>query len=164
MAERDSLRNGLEYVVAWPLLQGLQWLPLPLARGLAAGLGGLAHAVTPRWRAIADRNLRLAFPEMPEERRGEIVRSVYRNMGRVLLSVARMPRINQVHIGQGLAYEGYEPYDEARKQGRGASGKRDEWNHTSRDANRSPRRPRVCVLGQRAAEACPALQSTGPDG
>ena len=116
---RGSLRNWMEYVVAWPLLQGLQWLPLPLARGLAAGLGGLAHTVTPRWRAIADRNLRLAFPETSESRRKEIVRDVYRNLGRVLLSVARMPRIDQGNIGQWLEYEGYKHYDEARRRGRG---------------------------------------------
>ena len=109
----------MEYAVAWPLLQSLQWLPLPIARGMASGLGRLAHVLTPRWRAVADRNLRLAFPDMTESRRGEIIAGVYRNMGRVLLSVARMPRINRDNIGEWLDYEGYEHYEQAERQGKG---------------------------------------------
>ena len=109
----------MEYAVAWPLLQAMQWLPLPLARAMASGLGGLAHALTPRWRAVADRNLRLAFPDMTESRRGEIIAGVYRNMGRVLLSVARMPRINRGNIGEWLDYDGYEHYEQAEGHGKG---------------------------------------------
>lgn len=119
MSRRGALRNGAEYVAAWPILQALQWLPQPLARGLAAGLGRLAHAVTPQWRRIADRNLRLAFPDMSGSRRREVVRGVYQNLGRVLLSVARMLRIDQGNVGEWLDYEGYEHYEEATRQGRG---------------------------------------------
>lgn len=100
-------------------MKALEWLPLPAARLLARFLGAAAHAFTPAWRGIADRNLRLAFPDMPEVRRRAIIRDVYQHLARVLLSVARMPRIRKDNIEQWLVYEGYEHYAEAHKQGRG---------------------------------------------
>ncbi|MEZ5361318.1 MAG: hypothetical protein R2748_02975 [Bryobacterales bacterium] len=68
------------------------WLPLPLARALAGQLARLLYRVTKRWRAIAERNLEIAFPDVPQARRQEILRGSYDNLGRVILALARLPR------------------------------------------------------------------------
>jgi KDO2-lipid IV(A) lauroyltransferase len=98
----------------------LEWLPLPLARLLAAALAGLLYLLTPRWRAIAQNNLHAAFPDLDAARRGQIVRGVYDNLGRVALAVARMPRLSAANIGEWIEYEGFEHYEQALKRGRGA--------------------------------------------
>jgi KDO2-lipid IV(A) lauroyltransferase len=56
---------------------------------------------------------------MPQVRRSTLIREVYQHLARVLLSLARMPRIRQDNIKQWVEYEGYEHYAEAHKQGRG---------------------------------------------
>jgi KDO2-lipid IV(A) lauroyltransferase len=119
MSRRSPVRNWVEYAAAWPWLKALEWMPLPAARLLARLLGATVHALTPKWRDVADRNLRLAFPDMTQSRRAEITRGVYRHLARVLLSTARLPRIRADNINQWLVYEGYEHYTEAHKKGRG---------------------------------------------
>jgi len=119
VSRRSAIRNWVEYAPAWPILKALEWLPLPASRLLARSLGAAAHALTPGWRRIADRNLRLALPEMPEMRRAAVIRQVYQHLARVLLSLARMPRIREDNLEQWLVYEGYEHYAAAHKQGRG---------------------------------------------
>ena len=119
MSRRGPLRDFTEYALAWPILKALEWLPLALARLLAHLLATLAHALTPKWRDIADRNLRLAFPEMAQPRRAQIIRGCYQHLGRVLLFVARAPRIGLHNIEDWLEYDGYDHYAEAHERGRG---------------------------------------------
>lgn len=101
------------------MLKGLEWLPLPLAWRVSTAIGRLLHNVTPRWRNVAHRNLALAMPELDSTAREEIVRGVYANLGRVLLSIARMPRLNSSNIREWIEYEGFEHYERALERGRG---------------------------------------------
>jgi KDO2-lipid IV(A) lauroyltransferase len=87
-----------------------------LASALAKGL----RFVTPRWRSIAIKNLELALPELDPVEREEIVRGAYENLGRVVLSLARMPRLTPANIGQWIEYDGFEHYQRALEKGRGA--------------------------------------------
>lgn len=120
MAKHGAARNGLEFALAWLVLQALGWLPLPLARRLAAGISSLLFLATPRWRSVARENLELALPELDAEGRERIVRGVYENLGRVLLSVARMPRLTAANIGDWVEYDGFQHYERALEKGRGA--------------------------------------------
>ncbi len=119
MAKHGAARSALEYALAWPLLQALAWLPLPAARLLAAALARLLRIATPRWVSIARENLAAAFPQLPAERRAEILRGVYENLGRVILSVARLPRLTPANIGGWVEYDGFEHYQQAIGKGRG---------------------------------------------
>jgi len=101
-------------------LQALAWLPLPAARRLAALLARLLWRATPRWKAVAASNLAFAMPELDPARHEEIVRGVYENLGRVVLSVARMPRLTPANIGRWIEYDGFEHYQRALEKGRGA--------------------------------------------
>ncbi len=119
MSKHGALRNVAEYALVWPLLKSIEWLPLGLARRLSAGIGLLLYRATPRWRAIAHRNLALALPETDAARREQIVRGVYENLGRVVLALARMPRLGPSNIRDWIDYEGFEHYQRALEAGHG---------------------------------------------
>jgi KDO2-lipid IV(A) lauroyltransferase len=76
-------------------------------------------ALTPGWRRIADRNLDLALPELTPDQRGKVVRGAYQNLGRVVLALARLPRLTSANISQWIDYEGFEHYQQAIARGRG---------------------------------------------
>lgn len=120
MAKHSPARSVLEFALVWPVLQALAWLPLPLAKRMSGGLSRLLYLATPRWRTVARSNLDLAMPELEPRRRDRIVRGVYENLGRVVLSVARMPRLSAANIGQWIEYDGFEHYERALEKGRGA--------------------------------------------
>ena len=117
--KRGWLRNRAEFCLVWPLLKTLEWLPLTVARWFSFALGRFLYLVTPGRRAVAYRNLSLALPETSGTRRRQIVRGAYDNLGRVLLTVARMPRLNATNIREWIAYEGFPHYDSGIKKGRG---------------------------------------------
>jgi KDO2-lipid IV(A) lauroyltransferase len=119
MAKHGPARSVLEFALVWPVLQTLAWLPLPLAKRMSGGLSRLLYLATPRWRNVASDNLGLAMPELEPRRRDRIVRGVYENLGRVMLSVARMPRLSAANIGQWIEYDGFEHYERALENGRG---------------------------------------------
>ena len=72
-----------------------------------------------RWRTIARRNLELAFPEAPAQMREQILRGAFRNIGRVLLALARSPRFDAGNIAEWIAYDGFEHFERAKKAGKG---------------------------------------------
>jgi KDO2-lipid IV(A) lauroyltransferase len=114
-----DIRSMAEVALVWPCLSALRWLPLPLAQRLANALGSALYHLTPRWRAVAHRNLALALPEEPERRRIEIVKGVYQNLARVLLALARMSRLDARNIRQWIDYEGLQHYEQALQAGHG---------------------------------------------
>ena len=119
MAKHGALRNWAEYAPAWLAVQALCWLPLPLARALAAALGGLLFHLMPRWRKIARRNLELAYPQARRAERERILRGSFANVGRALLALARSPRLGPENIGEWIDYEGFEHFARAKQAGKG---------------------------------------------
>ena len=119
MARHSALRNWAEYAPARLAMQALCWLPLPLARLLSAGIGATLFHVLPRWRKIARRNLELAFPQAHEAERERILRGSFGNLGRVLLALARSPRLTSESIGDWIAYDGFEHFAQAKQAGKG---------------------------------------------
>ncbi len=113
------MRDWAEYAAVWPVLKLLEWLPMPAARLLSGALARIAQRAVPRWRRVAERNLSLALPGIDERRRGEIIRGVYENLGRVLLALAKTPRLSPGNIRRWIDYEGFEHYEAALAQGRG---------------------------------------------
>ncbi len=116
---RSGFRNWLEFAPAWLTLTALAYLPLPLARWTAARVADLLRLATPRWRRTALRNLELAYPESDAAWREGITRGSYQNLGRVLLALARAPRLTAETIGDWIEYEGFEHYAAAVERGRG---------------------------------------------
>src|SRR5262245_25860077 len=107
MSKHGALRDLAEWLIVWPVLKTLEKLPLPVARAEAEVIATGLRWATPRLAAVARRNLLLALPELSERERGEIVRGVYRTLGRSLLSFARFPTLRSENIGQWIRYEGF---------------------------------------------------------
>lgn len=119
MSRRSAFRNWAEFVPAWLLIHTLSWLPARTALRFAEGLAVSAMRFAPAWRRVADRNLRLAFPDAGELERARLVEGCFRNMGRVLWAIARAPGFNVPSMSDWIEYEGYEHYERALAQWRG---------------------------------------------
>ena len=92
---------------------------MPAARALAGSIARLARFVTPRRRQVAYRNLEIAMPGSDRATRRRIVEGVYENLGRILLSLSRMPRLDSGNIHDWIGYEGYEYFEQALGGGKG---------------------------------------------
>jgi len=119
MAKHGWFRNAGEYALAWPILKTLEWLPMAAARRLSKVVLRLTYHATPHWRRVANRNLEMALPDLSDGGRGEIIRGVYDSLGRVLLSLARMPRIHAANVREWIDYDGFEHFEQALRKGKG---------------------------------------------
>ncbi len=79
----------------------------------------MLDTVVPRLRRTAYTNLAFAFPERDAAWRASIVDGVYRSIGRLVVSFARLPRIDKGNVGDWIRYEGFEHYERAKARGKG---------------------------------------------
>jgi len=113
------MRKYLEYAVVRALVALLGNLPRPVARGLGAGVGALAHLSLRRLSTVGLRNLQLAFPEKSAADRQRILRRLYRNLGWLLAEFCQMPRYTRDNTQRFLRYEGLENFLAAQSRGKG---------------------------------------------
>jgi KDO2-lipid IV(A) lauroyltransferase len=113
------MREAFEYAVVWTLVKLLGAAPRSLARGIGSGVGSVAYRVLPRLRRVGLRNLELAFPQLSDADREEILRRLYRNLGWLLAEFCQMPRYTQENTTGFLRCEGLEHYLAARERGKG---------------------------------------------
>jgi Kdo2-lipid IVA lauroyltransferase/acyltransferase len=113
------MRTWLEYLPVWLIAQTLRWLPRPVARACAVGIGMLVYRLYPRLRQVGMRNLELAFPEKPEAERKQILKGVYRSLGRLLAEVPKFPEYTLENVERVAVYDGLENYLAARNCGKG---------------------------------------------
>lgn len=118
-SEKLLFRHRIEFAVADGLLKFLGWLPHSIARAICEILAILSYAFWPRLRSVGLYNLKLAFPEWDDRERRRVLRGEFRNLGRMLADFAYFPRLNRQNIERLIIYDGFENYDEARKQGKG---------------------------------------------
>lgn len=109
----------MEYIVAGAVIRTLGALPRALGEAAARVITGLLRRLTPRLAEVADRNLRLASPAMPEHERERIIRGVYANLARVLNESAHFPRLNPANLNKLVWFEGYDNYEAALARGKG---------------------------------------------
>lgn len=109
----------------WPTWAGIGslWmvgrLPIRAQQALGRAIGDLTHALLPRRREVTDTNLRLCFPELSEEARGQLLRKTFQANAIGLLecgtawfnSPEKFRSVTQVH--------GIEHVHKALEQGRG---------------------------------------------
>jgi len=119
MQQRSRLRNRLEYTLAWAVVRSLEWTPIAAAHALGRFYARLLDRAIPRLRRVAERNLRLAMPELDAEARSAIVDGVFRSIARLLVSFARFPSMTPHNLDRWIRIEGTEHIDAALRRGRG---------------------------------------------
>jgi KDO2-lipid IV(A) lauroyltransferase len=90
-----------------------------MARAIGAGIGEFAYSALSRLRRVGAQNLELAFPEMSRDRREQILKEVYRNLGYLLAEFCLMPGYSPEEASRFIRYEGLENYLRARDRGKG---------------------------------------------
>ena len=96
------VRSALEHAGFLAIVAPLGWMPLWLNSAIGAAIGALFGA-TQRWLGTkyhrsAQRNLEIAFPEKPPAERDAILRAMWRNWGRMITEVAKLPRLSQQRV------------------------------------------------------------------
>jgi KDO2-lipid IV(A) lauroyltransferase len=113
------MRHRLEYALVWPLVKGIGLLPRPVARTFGFLLAGAVYHLHRRLRRVGMRNLEIAFPDLPPRRRRQILRGVFKSLGRELAEFCLFPRYTRANVSQVAVYEGFENWESAHRRGKG---------------------------------------------
>jgi len=119
LRKSSPVRRRAEYLLALLVLWSLEWLPRGTADSLGRGYAKLLDLAAPRLRRTARRNLEMAFPGMDAADRERIADGVFASIARLLVSMARFPRINRRNVSDWIRYEGLEHFERAKQRGRG---------------------------------------------
>ncbi|MGH9344146.1 MAG: lysophospholipid acyltransferase family protein [Terriglobia bacterium] len=116
---RLSSRHRLEYWATKGVLGFLGALPHSVARGVCSLLAALSYWLWPRLRRTGLWNLQLAYPEWSARKRRHVLFGSFQNLGRMLADFAHFHRLDRANIGSLIVYDGFEHYENARRQGKG---------------------------------------------
>ena len=119
MRERSALRNSGEAVLARALVLALEYTPRPVADALGLACANLLDILVPRLRQTAYTNLTFAYPDKDADWRRRTVDGVYRSIARLMVALARFPRIHKNNVSDWIRYEGFEHYERAKERGKG---------------------------------------------
>ncbi len=119
MGKNGKVQTALEYGTARALLTGLGLLPRSLAVAAGCGLGHIAYTFGGRLRRTGARNLEIAFPELDERERADILRGCFQSLGRLLGEFSHFPRATPESLRHIIDFEGLENLVAARESGRG---------------------------------------------
>jgi len=87
------VKRTLRYGLLRAVLAMVEWLPLRWAQALGRAVGTAAFHLAPGERRKALASLGVAFPEMSEQARLELVRRCFRHLGTAALEMAVAPRL-----------------------------------------------------------------------
>jgi Kdo2-lipid IVA lauroyltransferase/acyltransferase len=116
---RDGVKEQIEYVLARVLLAAFGAMPRRTARYAASGVAWLGFHLARRQRAAGLRNLQIAFPNLTNGQRLQVLRGCFRNLGRLLVEFSHFPELNKKNISEFVTQDGVENYHEALRRGRG---------------------------------------------
>jgi KDO2-lipid IV(A) lauroyltransferase len=117
---RRERRHALEARAAASVQALVRRLPRAWALALGRALGRLLADLDPRHVAIANGNLRHAFPHWDESRRLRTARAVYAHLGQTLLDILWLDGRPREDLLALIDEEGREHIERARAAGRGA--------------------------------------------
>jgi KDO2-lipid IV(A) lauroyltransferase len=118
-ANSESMKEWLEYAVAWISLKKLGFLPRRVARVSAVAFARCLYALMPKLRKTAEANLRIAFPEWTDAQRAEVIRKMIRNLGWMAAEFARLPKYSKKNIEEIVVLDGHENFLEGQRRGKG---------------------------------------------
>ena len=100
----------------------ISWLPYSIQLGIGKLVGRLLYKVLKSRRNIADRNLELCFPEMPQAERQALVKKNFDNTGMAMLESGMAWWWPDWRVKSMVSIKGAEHVDQALKQGKGVLG------------------------------------------
>ena len=116
---RGHIKEQIEYALAWLLLKTFGMMPRRAARYAASVVATLGFHLARRQRQAGLQNLEMALPELTHEERLKILRSCFRNLGRLLTEFSHFPELNKGNISKFVIHDGLENYVEALRRGHG---------------------------------------------
>jgi len=105
-------------LLAW-LIKVLESLPLSLLYPLLEGAAAVYCFLDKRHRAIALKNVTIAFPEMSEKEKNAIVRNTYRNLGRTVAEIIKLGTPEGERLVEAVKFEGLENILGEKRKGKG---------------------------------------------
>ena len=114
------LRNTAVYHATRAFIGLMNVLPRRMALSVSGWVGALSYLVARSSRRLALSNLELAFgDEMSSGQIRQLGRSVFRELGRNVVDVARLPRITAENVDSLVRIEGLSHLESAYGEGRG---------------------------------------------
>lgn len=114
-----GIKEVAEYVMALFLIRLFGMLPRSIARLAAQMLAWLGFHLARRQHIAGMRNLQIAFPELSDAQREQILRGSFSNIGRLLVEFTHFPDLNKNNISHFVVHDGLENYLEGVRRGRG---------------------------------------------
>jgi len=114
-ARRSRLLYALLVAVSWVVRR----LPIAVGRAFGAFLGHIAFHVARRDRRVAMENLAIAFPGWSVRQRRATVRRMCHHLGKSMMEIAWMPRLDKDTLRRTTEIHGVEHIDAALAAGRG---------------------------------------------
>jgi Kdo2-lipid IVA lauroyltransferase/acyltransferase len=105
MAKHSKLQITLEYALARTLLSGLGLLPRRGALALGLTIARLAYLLPGNLRRTGQRNLEIAFPDLPARKRKQLLRGSFASLGRLLGEFSQLPRATPEKLRQLIEYD-----------------------------------------------------------
>jgi len=115
----NPIRASLEYGLVVAVARTLGLLPRRLARLFSGVLALFVYTALGRLRRVGVRNLELALPATPPEKRAEILKGVYRHLGWQLVEFCRMARYTPANTRNWIRTESLDRYLAAKARGKG---------------------------------------------
>src|SRR6202046_1216388 len=109
----------LEEAAPWLGLKAMGLLPRSAARFVGAAFAAVAYRLRTPLRKAAQTNLRVAFPELSERKRDEIIRRMVRQVGWMAAEFSQLPKYSPVNIENVVVIDGFENFDAAKRRGKG---------------------------------------------
>jgi KDO2-lipid IV(A) lauroyltransferase len=116
------VRARLEYAPISGIVRMLAAVPLARAVKLGAAMGSVVARVDILNRPIALKNLEIAFPDLDQRTRLDILAGMYRNWGRMMAEWCHLDELTPDNIRGYVTYDGQEILDEAVKLGQAHRG------------------------------------------
>ena len=116
---RGGIKGVAEYTVALLVIRTFGVMPRNIAHRAAKILAWLGFHLAGRQRRAGMRNLRIAFPELRDNEREQILRGSFQNLGRLLVEFTHFRELNKRNIWRFVVHDGLENYLEGLRRGRG---------------------------------------------
>jgi KDO2-lipid IV(A) lauroyltransferase len=105
MARHGKLQITLEYALARSILGSLGFLPRSVAVAAGRAVGRLAYSLPGKLRRTGEINLAIAFPEMSEQERLQVLRGCFESLGRLLGEFSQFHRATPESLREMIEYD-----------------------------------------------------------